>query len=228
MLKLQAKGVAIWVDEHHWTNSSLCTFIGMKHISHTFMYILPMYLRLTTFTKTLPQMSFHLYFFAIFISLWGSTHDSADCWSAHRSSAARASFKRVHDWCKVGWRRPGAPPPPKQISWLRRWPTTNNSDQRLLERELRTVIHVKSAKRFDPVGWFDVPSVSRKWFAGMFGVEFSPQNHRLKSAKIRGNKIGFYFCKRAKGKNNVISYLGDPRVRNDQCKHWSFLIRRTL
>ena len=26
------------------------------------MYIIPMYLRLTTFTKTLPQMSFHLYF----------------------------------------------------------------------------------------------------------------------------------------------------------------------
>ena len=26
-------------------------------------------------------MSFHLYFFAIFISLWGSTHDSADCWT---------------------------------------------------------------------------------------------------------------------------------------------------
>ena len=99
-------------------NSSLCTFIGMKHISPTFMYIIPMYLRLTTFTKTLPQMSFHLYFFAIFISLWGSTHDSADCWSAHRSSAARDSFKRVHDWCKAGWRRPGAPPP-KQKSWLR-------------------------------------------------------------------------------------------------------------
>ena len=94
-------------------NSSLCTFIGMKHISPTFMYIIPMYLRLTTFTKTLPQMSFHLYFFAIFISLWGSTHDSADCWSAHRSSAARDSFKRVHDWCKAGWRRPGGPPPNK-------------------------------------------------------------------------------------------------------------------
>ena len=59
MLKLQAKGVAIWADEHH---SSLCTFIGMKHISPTFMYIIPMYLRLTTFTKTLSQKSFHLYF----------------------------------------------------------------------------------------------------------------------------------------------------------------------
>ena len=32
-----------------------------KHISTTFMY-----LRLTTFTKTLPKMSFHPYFFAIF------------------------------------------------------------------------------------------------------------------------------------------------------------------
>ena len=43
-------------------------------------------------------MSFHLYFSAIFISFWGSTHDSADRWSAHRSSAARDSFKRVHDF----------------------------------------------------------------------------------------------------------------------------------
>ena len=106
-------------------NSSLCTFIGMKHISPTFMHIIPMYLRLTTFTKTLPQMSFHLYFFAIFISLWGSTHDSADCCSAHRSSATRDSFKRVHDWCKAGWRRPGDPP--KQKFWLRRCSHHNHS-----------------------------------------------------------------------------------------------------
>ena len=34
----------------------------------------------------MPQMSFHLYFFAIFISLWGSTHDSADRWSATASN----------------------------------------------------------------------------------------------------------------------------------------------
>ena len=68
-------------------------FFAMKHISPTFMYIIPMYFRLTTFTKTLPQMSFHLSFFAIFISLWGSTHDSVDYWSAHRSPAARDSFK---------------------------------------------------------------------------------------------------------------------------------------
>ena len=34
--------------------------------SSTFMYIIPMYLRLTAFTKTLLQMSFHLYFFPNF------------------------------------------------------------------------------------------------------------------------------------------------------------------
>ena len=43
-------------------NSSLSTSIGMKHISPTLMYIIPMYLRLTTFTKNLPKMSIHLYF----------------------------------------------------------------------------------------------------------------------------------------------------------------------
>ena len=32
-----------------------------------------------------------------FFSLWDSTNDSADCWSAHRSPSARDSFKRVHD-----------------------------------------------------------------------------------------------------------------------------------
>ena len=86
-------------------NCSLRMFIGMKHIWPTFT-IIRMYLRLPTFTKTLPQMSFHL-----------STHNSADCWNAHRSPAARDCFKRVHDWCKAGWRRPGAhpPPPPTKI-----------------------------------------------------------------------------------------------------------------
>ena len=47
--------------------------------------------------------------FAIFISLWDSTHDSADCWSAHRPPAARDSFKRVHERCEAGWRRSGRP-----------------------------------------------------------------------------------------------------------------------
>ena len=44
-------------------------FIGMKHISPTFRYIIPMYLRLTTFTKTLPQMPFHLCFAIFFRSV---------------------------------------------------------------------------------------------------------------------------------------------------------------
>ena len=72
------------------------------------------------YKKKLPKCNFTYIFFAIFISLWGSTHDSVDCWSAHRSPAACNSSKRVHDWCKDGWRRPGAHPH-KQKSWLRRW-----------------------------------------------------------------------------------------------------------
>ena len=68
-----------------------------------------------------------------------------------------------------------------------------------IEREPRTVIHVKRAKMFDPMGRFEVPSLSRKWIAGRFGVGLSPQNHPLKSAKNRGNKIGFHLCKKGQG-----------------------------
>ena len=35
---------------------------------------------------------------------------------AHRSPAARDSFKRVHDLCKAGWCRPGAPPQTKILA----------------------------------------------------------------------------------------------------------------
>ena len=68
-----------------------------------------------------------------------------------------------------------------------------------LEREPRTVIHVKRAKMFDPMGWFEVPPVFRKCFAGRLGVGLSPQNHPLKSEKNRGKKIGFYSCKKGQG-----------------------------
>ena len=51
-------------------NSSVCTFSGMKHISPRSMYIIPMYLRLTTLTKTLPQMSFHQYFLLFLFRDW--------------------------------------------------------------------------------------------------------------------------------------------------------------
>ena len=49
--------------------------------------------------------------------------------------------------------------------------------------------------------------------ASNFKRDFTPDSN-LK----RGNEIGFYLCKRAKAKNSVISYLGVPTVRNDQCK----------
>ena len=77
-----------------------------------------------------------LYFLAIFFDL-GSTHDSTDCWSAHRSPAARESFKRVHDLCKAGWHRPSGidrvastgwhrPGAPKQKSYaFKRTPTVH-------------------------------------------------------------------------------------------------------
>ena len=40
----------------------------------------------------------------------------------------------------------------------------------------------------------------------------------LYSNPKRGNEMSFFYVKRAKAKNSVISYLGVPRVRNDQCK----------
>ena len=75
-------------------------YVHRNEAHFTYIYV---YLRLTTFTKTLPKCHF---FFAISISLWGSTHDSADCWSAHRFQAARDT---TNEWL-------GAPP--KQKSWL--------------------------------------------------------------------------------------------------------------
>ena len=48
----------------------------------------------------------------------------------------------------------------------------------------------------------------------------SSQNHPLNLAKNRGNKIGFFYVKRAKAKNDVVSYPGVPRVRNDKCKQF--------
>ena len=52
-------------------NCSLCwpRFIGMKHISHTFSYIIPMYLRLTRFTKPSPKC--HFTYFLLIVSALG-------------------------------------------------------------------------------------------------------------------------------------------------------------
>ena len=95
-------------------NSSLCTFIGMKHISPTFMYIIPMYLRLTTFTKTLPQMSFHLSF-CYFYFAPPMTLLTAGALTDYRLPAAASNV------CTTDARLGGVgqvPPPPKQKSWL--------------------------------------------------------------------------------------------------------------
>ena len=105
---IQAKGVAIWADEHHRTVHCICssewtTFHLHLVISYQCIW------GWQHLQKPSPKCNV-TYFFAIF-PLWGSTHNSADCWSAHRSPAARDSFKRRHDWCKAGWCRPGAPPP---------------------------------------------------------------------------------------------------------------------
>ena len=84
----------------------------MKHISPTFVYIIPMYLRLKTFTKTLPQMSFHLK--KLLFSLWGSTHDSADCWSTHKPHIC----PRLLQTCArliQGWMASARWPPPTKI-----------------------------------------------------------------------------------------------------------------
>ena len=52
----------------------------------------------------------------------------------------------------------------------------------------------------------------------------SPQNNHLKSEKIGVTRLGFIYVKRAKVKNNVISYLGFPEygVTNASNYKWGF------
>ena len=103
-------------------NSSLCTFIGMKHISPTFMYIIPMYLRLTTFTKPSPKCHF-TYIFLLF--LFCSETPPMTLLTARALTDPRlpATASNV---CTTDARLGGVGrvPPPKQKSWLRRWLTT--------------------------------------------------------------------------------------------------------
>ena len=102
-------------------HSSLCTFIGMKHISPTFMYIIPMYLRLTTFTKTLPQMSFHLYFL-LFLFRSGARPMTLLTAGALTDPRLPATASNV---CTTDARLGGVGRVlPKQKSWLRRWQTS--------------------------------------------------------------------------------------------------------
>ena len=84
-----------------------------------------MYFRMTTLKISPPNIISPI-FVAIFFAL-GSTHDSTDCWSAHRSPAAAiasnvyttdARLGGIGRVASTGWHRPGAP---QQKSWLRRW-----------------------------------------------------------------------------------------------------------
>ena len=154
MLKLQAKGVAIWADEHHWTvhcvrSSEWSTFHLHLCISYQCIW------GWQHLQKPSPKCHFTYifcyFYFALGLHPWL-------CWlldwSAHRSSAARDSFKRVHDWCKAGWRRPGGPPP-KQKSWLRRW--TRGSKQLSvtgLGDKSFSAINVHFEIGLDLYGWF--------------------------------------------------------------------------
>ena len=66
-----------------------------------------MYFRLTTL-KIPPPNIISPTFLCNFFPLLGSTHDSTDCWNAHRSPAAWESFKCVQGWvASAGWHRPG-------------------------------------------------------------------------------------------------------------------------
>ena len=103
-------------------NSSLCTFIGMKHTSPTCTLNLCVAYQCIWgwqhLQKPSSQMAFHLYFLLFWFRSGAPPMYSGDWWSAniaHRSPAAHDSFKRVHDWCKAGWRRPGDPPPQIKI-----------------------------------------------------------------------------------------------------------------
>ena len=97
------------------TIEQFIVYVHRNEAHFTYIYVYHTNVSLADIYKDPPPNVISPIFFAIFISLWGSTHDSANCWSAHRSSAARDSFKRVHDLCKAWWRRPGAPPPQTKI-----------------------------------------------------------------------------------------------------------------
>ena len=91
-------------------------FIGYVHRNEAhFTYHTNVFEVESIYKKPPPNVTSHI-FFCYFFSLWGSTHDSVDCWSAHRSLVARDSFKRVRRCCMAGWRRPGAPPPTKILA----------------------------------------------------------------------------------------------------------------
>ena len=94
---------------------SLCTLIGMKHISPTFMYIIPMHVfeADNIYQNPLPNVISPKKI-GIFISLRGSTHDYIDCWSAQIFPAPRqlqTCARLMHGWvASRGWVPPNKNP----------------------------------------------------------------------------------------------------------------------
>ena len=89
--------------------------IGMKHISPTFRYIMPMYLRLTTFTKTLLQMSFHLFFVICFRS--GAPIITLMTSGALTELQLQMCARLMQGWVEsAGW-----PPPNKNPGYASAW-----------------------------------------------------------------------------------------------------------
>ena len=134
-----------------WTplNSSFCTFIGMKHMPPTFMYIIPMCLRLITFTKTLPQMSFHkfaIFYFPLGLHPWlliaGELTDpqlpatastcarlmqgwvaSPVCPTPNKNPGYAGGARAPSMWAELRWSGPSLPPlggPGPHDSWVGR------------------------------------------------------------------------------------------------------------
>ena len=93
-------------------NSSLCTFIGMKHISPTFMYIIPMCLRLTTFTKKPPPNVISPYIFWLFLFRSG-TLLTAGALTGHRLPATASNVCTTE--ARLGGVGRVAPPPQTKI-----------------------------------------------------------------------------------------------------------------
>ena len=106
-------------------------FIGMKHISPTFRYIMPMYLRLTTFTKHLPQMSFHLFVCDFF----RSGTPIITLMTVGALTVLQLPARQLQTCARLmqGWMESAGCPPPKEKSWLRRCIYRQNTHGILLQ-----------------------------------------------------------------------------------------------
>ena len=108
--ELQAKGVAIWADEHHWivhcvrsAEWSHEAHFSCIYVCHNNVFEADSIYKKPPPNDISPKKNWYFYF-ALGLHPWL-------CWLLERSQtqAARDSFKRVHGGRKVGWRRPGAP-----------------------------------------------------------------------------------------------------------------------